>query len=109
MQSFFVVGVAQLVEHQVVALVAAGSIPVTHPTQDLKSSRSAAFFIGDTSCVVGQSLADDMSGRAVAVMTPMLFEPLCPGFGLYRAFLSIARHPCAGLLLLSGSPCNRWQ
>ncbi len=32
MQSFFVVGVAQLVEHQVVALVAAGSIPVTHPT-----------------------------------------------------------------------------
>ena len=45
MQSFFVVGVAQLVEHQVVALVAAGSIPVTHPTKDLKSSRLAAFFI----------------------------------------------------------------
>ena len=42
------VGVAQLVEHQVVALVAAGSIPVTHPIKILKSSRSAAFFIGDT-------------------------------------------------------------
>ncbi len=42
---FFVVGVAQLVEHQVVALVAAGSIPVTHPTKDYKSSPSAAFFI----------------------------------------------------------------
>ena len=46
MLSFFVVGVAQLVEHQVVALVAAGSIPVTHPTKDFKSSRLAAFFIG---------------------------------------------------------------
>jgi hypothetical protein len=31
MVSFFAVGVAQLVEHQVVALVAAGSSPVTHP------------------------------------------------------------------------------
>ena len=28
---FFMVGVAQPVEHQVVALVAAGSSPVTHP------------------------------------------------------------------------------
>ena len=30
--SFHVVGVAQLVERQVVALDAAGSSPVTHPT-----------------------------------------------------------------------------
>ncbi len=31
MAELFTVGVAQLVEHQVVALVVAGSIPVTHP------------------------------------------------------------------------------
>jgi hypothetical protein len=30
-EKFFAVGVAQLVEHQVVALVVAGSSPVTHP------------------------------------------------------------------------------
>ncbi len=33
---FFAVGVAQLVEHQVVALVAAGSSPVTHPIVSLE-------------------------------------------------------------------------
>ena len=42
---FFVVGVAQLVEHQVVALVAAGSIPVTHPTKILKAAVRLLFLL----------------------------------------------------------------
>ena len=33
MSGLFMVGVAQLVEHQVVALVAVGSSPITHPTR----------------------------------------------------------------------------
>ena len=45
MQSFFVVGVAQLVEHQVVALVAAGSIPVTHPIKHLKAAGRLLFLL----------------------------------------------------------------
>ncbi len=50
MQSFFVVGVAQLVEHQVVALVAAGSIPVTHPTKSSKAADRLLFLL--VKCVV---------------------------------------------------------
>ena len=39
------VGVAQLVEHQVVALVAAGSIPVTHPIKILKAAGRLLFLL----------------------------------------------------------------
>ncbi len=42
------VGVAQLVEHQVVALVAAGSIPVTHPIKIIKAACRLLFFIGES-------------------------------------------------------------
>ncbi len=50
MQSFFVVGVAQLVEHQVVALVAAGSIPVTHPTKISKAANRLLFYYDPPRC-----------------------------------------------------------
>ncbi len=42
---FLMVGVAQLVEHQVVALVAAGSIPVTHPIKILKAAVRLLFLL----------------------------------------------------------------
>jgi hypothetical protein len=50
MVSFSAVGVAQLVEHQVVALVAAGSSPVTHPINPLFNSKAVVFFTRPLKC-----------------------------------------------------------
>ncbi len=61
------VGVAQLVEHKVVALVAAGSSPVAHPNFLFRDGRSGRLtFSGTCAAPVAQldrALASEAKGR----------------------------------------------